>query len=98
MTAMLSTLKKNLDGSLAIYMLKDSPSGDKESNWLPARVAPSTWRCGSAGPRILRYSVEAAGGAAHQVTSRRGSRHEACGKGPHTVHDPALRRAGRAGR
>ena len=30
----------------------------------------------------LRYSVEATGGAAHQVTGRRGSRHESCGRGP----------------
>ena len=29
-------LKKNEDGSLTIYVQKDSPGKDKESNWLPA--------------------------------------------------------------
>jgi hypothetical protein len=29
-------MKKNPDGSLTIYVQKDSPGKDKESNWLPA--------------------------------------------------------------
>ena len=33
---MLPGLKKNEDGSLTIYIQKDSPGPDKESNWLPA--------------------------------------------------------------
>jgi len=33
---MLPDLKKNADGSLTIYMQKDSPGAVKESNWLPA--------------------------------------------------------------
>jgi len=33
---MLPNLKKNADGSLTIYIQKDSPGSDKESNWLPA--------------------------------------------------------------
>jgi hypothetical protein len=33
---MLSSLKTNADGSLTIYVQKDSPSSDKASNWLPA--------------------------------------------------------------
>lgn len=33
---MLSTLKTNSDGSLTIYIQKDSPGKDKEANWLPA--------------------------------------------------------------
>ena len=37
---MLSTLKKNPDGSLTMYMQKDSPGGDKASNWLPAPDGP----------------------------------------------------------
>jgi hypothetical protein len=37
---MLPTLKKNPDGSLTIYMQKDSPGSDKESNWLPAPNGP----------------------------------------------------------
>jgi hypothetical protein len=33
---MLPEMKKNPDGSLTIYIQKDSPGADKESNWLPA--------------------------------------------------------------
>jgi hypothetical protein len=33
---MLPDLKKNADGSLTLYVQKDSPGADKESNWLPA--------------------------------------------------------------
>ncbi len=37
---MLPGLKKNPDGSLTIYVQKDSPGKDKESNWLPAPDGP----------------------------------------------------------
>jgi hypothetical protein len=33
---MLPNLKKNADGSLTLYIQRDSPGADKESNWLPA--------------------------------------------------------------
>src|ERR1700680_2968334 len=33
---MLPGMKKNADGSLTLYVQKDSPGADKESNWLPA--------------------------------------------------------------
>ncbi len=33
---MLPNMKKNTDGSLTLYIQKDSPGADKESNWLPA--------------------------------------------------------------
>ena len=33
-------MKKNSDGSLTIYIQKDSPGADKESNWLPAPAGP----------------------------------------------------------
>ena len=37
---MLPTLKKNADGSLTLYIQKDSPGADRESNWLPAPNGP----------------------------------------------------------
>ncbi|MEE4236759.1 MAG: DUF1254 domain-containing protein [Anderseniella sp.] len=37
---MLPELKKNDDGSLTLYIQKDSPGADKESNWLPAPDGP----------------------------------------------------------
>jgi hypothetical protein len=37
---MLPNLNKNADGSLTLYLQKDSPGKDKESNWLPAPDGP----------------------------------------------------------
>jgi hypothetical protein len=37
---MLPNLKKGSDGSLTIYIQKDSPGADTESNWLPAPNGP----------------------------------------------------------
>jgi hypothetical protein len=37
---MLPNMKKNPNGSLTIYIQKDSPGKDKESNWLPAPNGP----------------------------------------------------------
>ena len=35
-TAMVSKMKKNADGSVTIYVQKDSPGKAKEQNWLPS--------------------------------------------------------------
>jgi hypothetical protein len=37
---MLPRLKTSVDGSLTLYIQKDSPGADKESNWLPAPNGP----------------------------------------------------------
>jgi len=37
---MLSSMKKNGDGSLTIYIQKDSPGAARQSNWLPAPNGP----------------------------------------------------------
>jgi hypothetical protein len=39
-SAMLPGMKRNADGSLTIFIQKDSPGADKESNWLPAPDGP----------------------------------------------------------
>ncbi|MBF7731087.1 DUF1254 domain-containing protein [Pseudomonas sp. N040] len=37
---MLDAMQRNTDGSLTIYIQKDSPGKDKEANWLPAPDGP----------------------------------------------------------
>ena len=66
---MLPEMKKNADGSLTLYIQKDSPGKDKESNWLPAPNGPIYlvmrlyWPKDDAAldPAARRRDVEAAG-------------------------------------
>jgi hypothetical protein len=37
---MLPNLKKGADGSITLYIQKNSPGGDKEANWLPSPDGP----------------------------------------------------------
>jgi hypothetical protein len=65
-------MKKNQDGSLTLYIQKDSPGADKEANWLPA---PN-------GPIYLVMRLLAQEGAAFHSTSRRRNMEAArCGEG-----------------
>ena len=61
---MLPDLKKNADGSLTIYIQKDSPGKEKESNWLPAPDGPIyvVMRLYWPKERSAQRQVEAAGG------------------------------------
>ena len=77
---MLPELKKNADGSITIYVQKDSPGKDKESNWLPAPDGPMfivdaavlAEDRGAVGLPARRRRVEAAGAGAGAQPQRAG--------------------------
>jgi hypothetical protein len=48
-----SNLKTNADGSLDIYLQKESPGEDKESNWLPLPAQPFTLHARLYSPRSV---------------------------------------------
>jgi len=76
---MLPNMKKNEDGSLTLYIRKDSPGADKESNWLPAPndliylVMRLYWpKTGTAiRPASRRRHLEASGQSAGEIITPR---------------------------
>jgi hypothetical protein len=58
---MLPTMKKNSDGSLTLYIQKNSPGKDKESNWLPAPDGPIYTVMRLYWPRVEAPSILPAG-------------------------------------
>jgi hypothetical protein len=54
---MLTSLKKNNDGSLTIYIQKDSPGADMKSNWLPAPDGPIYLVMRLYWPKVERPSI-----------------------------------------
>jgi hypothetical protein len=50
---MLPGMKTNEDGSLTLYIQKDSPGAEKETG-CPLRMVPSIWSCAFTGPRSKR--------------------------------------------
>jgi len=54
---MLPSLKKNDDGSLTIYIQKDSPGPDMKSNWLPAPDGPIYLVMRLYWPKVERPSI-----------------------------------------
>ncbi len=55
---MLPGLKRGADGSLTLYIQKDSPGGDREANWLPAPDGPIYLVLRLYGPRQSALSGE----------------------------------------
>ena len=63
-TVWLSSVKKNTDGSLDIYVQHQTPSKDKQSNWLPSPNdsfhlvlrTPVIWGQGPPSPTVQRMS------------------------------------------
>ena len=65
-------MKKNADGSLTLYIQKDSPGKDKESNWLPAPNGPIYLVMRLYWPKD-RAAVDPAAGRRHLAAAGRGS-------------------------
>ena len=70
---MLPEMKKNADGSLTLYIQKDSPGKDKESNWLPAPDGPIYMVMRLYWPKTEPPSILPAGEGTWQPSGPRGS-------------------------
>ena len=58
---MLPAMKKSSDGSLTLYIQKDSPGKGKEANWLPAPDGPIYLVLRLYGPKDTPPSILPAG-------------------------------------
>ena len=58
---MLPEMKKNADGSLTLYIQKDSPGKDKEVTGCPRLTDQSTSSCASTGRKQSRHLILPAG-------------------------------------
>jgi hypothetical protein len=63
---MLSAMKKNPDGSLTIYIQKDSPGKAQEANWLPAPDAAACLVLRLYWPKVGEPSILPAGSGSWQ--------------------------------
>jgi hypothetical protein len=63
---MLPSMKKNTDGSLTLYIQKDSPGKPKESNWLPTPNGPIYLIMGLYWPKETPPSILPAGSGTWQ--------------------------------
>jgi hypothetical protein len=66
---MMPNMKKNPDGSLTLYIQRDSPGKDKESNWLPAPDGPIYLVMRLYWPRMEPPSILPAGEGAWQPSA-----------------------------
>jgi hypothetical protein len=60
-SAMLPSMKTNADGSLTLYIQKDTPGKDREANWLPSPDSPTYMLLRLYIPKVTPPSILPAG-------------------------------------